>query len=573
MVTGRGALFLTDAVAANKDIEGISVHHEQSAAFAAVAYAQCTGKLGACLVSTGCAMTNSLTGVLNAWQDGIPCVFISGQNKLHETTRYTGIPLRTYGQQEADIIPIVASITKYAVMITDPNTIAYELEKALFLAQSGRKGPVWIDIPLDVQNMRIEAAELKHFEIPAEKLPGPTSDDLSYVLSQLNESERPTVLVGSGIRSAEANQELAEFIEKYQTPLTYTGSSSDIYGDDNELSIGSVGIMGCSRAGNFTIQNSDLVLVLGHRLSSMTTGTDYDKFARSAKVIVVDIDGVEHSKASIRMDKLIISDVKKFLSAFNKEESIQPRENWISQCLHWKKIFPRWESEYTHSDKIDLYELSECLTDVMPENAVFLSDSGLNELILPTNIGFRKNQRCIHPASQGSMGFALPATIGAHYASQSPLIAMIGDGSVMMNLQELTTIKYKNIPAKIFIISNNAYAVIRKRQIELFRSRSIGTDPSDGVGIPNFEKVAYGFEIPYRRIDNRTDLKQKLKDIISMNGPVICEIMGLENQDYATVSHVRNQQKRFVQRPLEDQAPFLDRDLFLSEMIIEPIDQ
>ena len=206
-------------------------------------------------------------------------------------------------------------------------------------------------------------------------------------------------------------------------------------------------------------------------------------------------------------------------------------------------------------------------------NSVFLSDSGLIELMLPTNISFKKDQRCIHPASQGSMGFALPGLVGAHYASDCPVIAVIGDGSIMMNLQELETIRYNNIPAKIFVINNNGYAVIRKRQVELFRSREIGTDPSNGLGSPNFMKVAEGFEIPYKRIDSSLELQQKLKSIIDMDGPVLCEIMGLENQEYIRSSHTLDSKGRIVFRPIEDQAPYLDRELFLSEMIIEPIDQ
>ena len=315
MVTGRGALFLTDAVAGHKELTGVSVHHEQAAAYAAVAYSQYTDKPGACLVSTGCAGTNALTGVLNAWQDGIPCLFISGQNKMGETSRYTGIPLRTFGQQEADIIPIVDSITKYSVMITDPKKIVYEMEKALYLAQVGRKGPVWIDVPLDIQNMRINPEELEQFQVDNRSSYDPLPEDIRYIVRALRRSKRPTILIGSGIRSSDAVQDLKFFISKYLIPLTYAGSAPDIYGIDNPLSIGSVGIMGCSRAGNFAVQNSDLLLVLGCRLSPMTTDSDCSKFAREAKVVVVDIDRVEHSKNIINIDRLIIADVKKFLTS------------------------------------------------------------------------------------------------------------------------------------------------------------------------------------------------------------------------------------------------------------------
>ena len=573
MVTGRGALFLSDAIAAHKKLTGVSLHHEQSAAYAAVAYAQYTGKLGACLVSTGCAGTNALTGVLNAWQDGVPCVFVSGQNKLNETSRYTGIPLRTFGQQEADIIPIVESVTKYAVMITDPKRIVYEMEKALYLAQTGRKGPVWIDVPLDIQNMRIEMDELDHFVTDNGSNFEPLPEDIQHVTGLLRNSKRPAILIGSGIRSADAVQELEAFLEKYPIPVSYASSAPDTYGLDHPLSIGSVGIMGCTRAGNFTVQNSDLLLVLGCRLSPMTAGSDHGKFARAATVVVVDIDRIEHSKNIVKIDRLIIADVKKFLSLLMDEDIKKADEKWRNKCLHWKRIFPKCEEKYKISEKVNLYYLAECLSEVLPADSVFLTDSGMAELILPTNIRFRKGQRCIHPASQGTMGFALPGLVGAHYASDRPVIAVIGDGSIMMNLQELETIRYNNIPVKIFVINNNAYATIHKRQVDLFRSRTIGTGPGDGVGCPNFMKVADGFEIPYVRINSNLELQQKFKSIIDMDGPVLCEIMGVESQEYIRSSHTRDSKGRIVFRPIEDQSPYIDRELFLSEMIISPIDQ
>jgi acetolactate synthase-1/2/3 large subunit len=572
MVTGRGALFLSDAVAAHKELTGISVHHEQAAAYAAVAYAQYTGRPGSCLVSTGCAGTNALTGVLNAWQDGIPCVFISGQNKLDETSHFTGIPLRTFGQQEADIIPIVESITKYSVMITNPNQIVYEMEKALYLAQNGRKGPVWIDVPLDVQNMRIDPDNLEHFAIGKEVNNEPLPEDIHYVKNLILNAKRPSILIGNGVYSSGAIKELDSFIEKFKIPVTYTASATDIYGLENPYSIGSVGIMGCSRAGNFTVQNSDLLLVLGSRLSSMTTGESC-KFVRDAKVIVVDIDRVEHSKDNVKIDRLVISDVKLFLTSLTAEGIKKTDRKWQNKCLHWKGIFPKCEEKHKPTDKVDLYHLAECLSEILPNESVLLTDSGLIELILPTNIIFRKGQRSIHPASQGSMGFALPGLIGAYYASSRPVIAVIGDGSIMMNLQELETISYKNIPAKIFVINNNLYAVIRQRQVEMFRSRTIGTDPSDGVGCPDFKKVADCFNFKYMKIENSIKLQEKLQSAIEMDGPVLCEIMGLENQEYNHSGHVRDSKKKIITRPLEDQSPYLDRELFLSEMVIKAIDQ
>lgn len=573
MVTGRGALFLTDAVAAHKKIKAISVHHEQSAAYAAVAYSNYSENLGACLVSTGCASTNAITGVLNAWQDGIPCIFISGQNKLNETSRYTGIPLRTYGQQEADIIEMVSSITKYSVMITDPKKAVYEIEKAFYFAKEGRKGPVWIDIPLDVQNMRIEPEELEHFSpptLPAKKI---SKEEIEYLIHQLNTAQRPSILIGSGIRSADAIDDFRQFVKKYNIPVTYSSSATDTYGIGNDMSFGSVGIMGCTRSGNFTVQNSDFVLVLGSRLSSMTTG-EACKFARDAKIVVVDIDAIEHSKNSVNIDKLIISDLKEFFLSFTNQKIKEINLKWIEQCNHWKKTFPICEDRYKKSEKIDLYYLTEALSKVLPDNSSFHTDSGLVEVILPNNVIFNSTQRSIHPASQGSMGSALPGIIGAYYVNQNnPVICVTGDGSIMMNLQELETISFNKIPAKIFVINNNAYAVIRKRQQEMFRMRTIGTDPSDGVSCPDFKKVANTFNFTYIKIETTSNLEQKLEQVILTKGPVLCEIMGLEDQNYISNGHAKNSKGHIVARPIEDQSPYLEREVFLKEMIIDPIDQ
>ncbi len=572
MVTGRGALFLTDAVAAHKNIKGVSVHHEQSAAYAAVAYAQYNEEFGACLVSTGCASTNAITGVLNAWQDGIPCIFISGQNKLNETTNYTKLPIRTYGQQEADIIPIVKSITKYSTMITDPNQIAFELEKAIYLANEGKKGPVWIDIPLDIQNMRVDLEKIEHFFPNNITSYYPKIEDIEYVVKELENSKRPVILIGSGIRSSKAIEELKDFLLLNPIPLVYSSSAVDIYGLQNDLSIGSVGIMGCSRAGNFTIQNADLVLILGSSANSMTVGESC-QFARDAKKVVIDIDSIEHSKNSIIIDKLIISDLKLFLKELLNKKIIAEKKIWIDKCKHWKKIFPKCEDNHKKQEKIDLYYLSEVLSNVLPEKSTVITDSGLIELILPTNMTFLNTQKCIHPISQGAMGFAVPAILGVHYASDIPVIAIVGDGSIMMNIQELQSINYHKIPVKIFVINNNAYAVIRKRQNQMFRGRTIGTDFTDGIDCPDFKNIAETFNFKFERIESSENLEKKIKAVIDMKEAVICEILGLEDQDYISSGHIKDKNGKIVTRPIEDQFPYLDRDLFLSEMIIEPINQ
>lgn len=575
-VTGRGALFLSDALAKHTELHAVSLHHEQSCAFAAVSYAEQTMGLGACLVSTGCAATNTMTGVLSAWQDGVPCIFISGQNILRETSRYTGIPLRTFGQQEADIVSLVTPITKFARMITQPGDIVEAMDLALSAALSGRMGPVWLDIPLDLQSALIDP---NHSPSTPNAILGhtkaePSDVEVSQVVSALTMAERPVVLIGRGVRSAGAEEELRAFIERWQLPLAFTASAPDTYGSANELSIGSVGAMGCSRAGNFAVANADLVLVLGSRLTPLVTGPEYCKFARSARIVVVDIDPIEHSKVSIRIDQFVQCDIKYFFKKIAQHESARVRATWVEKCAHWKKIFREIEPDFESADLVDLYQLAYRLSDLLPTPSTLVTDSGLVEVILPSNIRFKDGICCIHPASQGAMGFALPAAIGAQHATGNLVLAVIGDGSIMMNLQELQSIRYHNLPIKIIVINNNVYSIIRRRQRELFRNRTIGTDPKNGVSCPDFSKVADCFGLSYIRISSVDELDEGLKAIFATEGPVLCEIMGRIDQSYIELGQARSAiDRRLNRRPLEDQSPFLPRDLFLSEMIIEPIDQ
>lgn len=571
-VNGRGVLYLTDALAKNQDVQCVSMHHEQAAAYAAVAYAQYRDGLGACLVSTGCGSTNAITGLLCAWQDGIPCVFISGNNMLSETTRYTGSPIRTYGQQETDIISVVESLTKYSVMITDPTRIVYEVEKAIYMANEGRKGPVWIDIPLDIQDARIEPDELERYEIKQESC-SPTVEDISYVAERISKSERPIILIGSGVRWSHAIRELKELLAICPIPLTYATSAVDVIGSKNDISVGTVGSMGGTRAGNFAVQNSDLLLVLGNRLSPMTTSNEYDKFAREAEIVVVDIDEDEHKKNTVRVDKLIKSDVREFLIKLTAVLENKCWDSWSKKCRHWKEVFPICEEVYRNAEKVDLYQLAEVLTETMPRDATICTDAGLEELIIPASVRLEEGQRLLHPNSQGAMGYSIPAAIGAYYAGAKNIVVVVGDGSIMMNVQEFTTIAFNNIPIKVLLINNNGYATIRKRQQGLFRRRTIGNDTSDGLGLPQFQRLSYGFGVEYEKIDNDGDLKCKIRSIMDKQVPIICEIMGVENQEYLHSSYARGKNNKIVRRPLEDQSPFLDRETFLYEMIIEPIDQ
>jgi acetolactate synthase-1/2/3 large subunit len=570
-VTGRGILFLTDALAKTPDIQAVCVHHEQAAAFGAMAYAQYSGSIGAALVSTGCGACNAVTGVLCAWQDDIPVVFISGNNPLPQTTRRAGKLVRTYGSQEADIISVVSSITKYAVMLENANDIAYELDKALHLAVSGRKGPVWLDIPLDIQNARIEPEQLKRY-VPDGDL-SLCADAVKTAAHALNSANRPVLLLGGGVRMAGAVDVVREFADKLRCPVVSDTAAADAF--NGELYMGICGSIGATRAANFAVANCDLLLSVGCGLTSVVIGEDRAKFARAAKIIAVDTDRAALGQSVA--DKWFETDIRQFGEGLLRF-GVKPVDSaWREKCLHWKSVFPKCEKIYKlseqSSEKSDLHYIAEVLSKTLAPDTALICDAGFEQLIIPACVDFSDERRCIQPASQGTMGYALPAVTGVHLAGAPQTVAIIGDGSIMMNLQELQTIACNNIPAKIIVINNSGYAVIEKRQHDLFRARTIGTGADNGVSFPDFRKIADCFGLQYFRSETAADLLDTLKKSFSAENAVLIEVMATEDQKYLHSSVAVNSAKRVVHRPLEDQAPYLARDLFLAEMLIEPIDQ
>lgn len=568
LVTGRGILFLTDAVAKNDKIRHYSLHHEQACSYAAIANSIINDNIGCCLVSTGCASTNAITGVLNAWQDKVPVIFISGNNPLNETTYYNDIGIRTYGSQETNIIPIVKSITKYATMIINPNDIAYELEKAYYFANEGDKGPVWIDIPLDIQNARIDENELKHY-IPDEIVNiSFECNEAENIIQEIKNSKRPIFIVGSGVKNSNSIDEFAKIVNKTKIPFVYTPSAVDNFDSNIIQNVGCVSNLGGSREGNFAVQNSDLIIVLGSRMPSIVTGGLYDEFGKCAKKIIITLDENEIKKNNIKYDYILKTDIKLFLKCLLEKIDYVTDDNWVNKCRHWKENLSLCSAEYSDVDKVDLYNLAKEVSKNLIDNTCVVTDAGFEELILPSNIRFVSGTRCVHPVSQGSMGFALPASIGVAIDNKYNVICITGDGSIMMNLQELQSIKTYGLKIKIIIANNNNYAVIRKRQEDLFRVRTIGTDISNGVETPNWESVANCFNFKYIKIDNNKELNDKLKLVFYENESIICEIMCDEKQKYLHTSMMKDSNNKFVRRPMEDQSPFLDREIIKSELLI-----
>ncbi|MBF05418.1 hypothetical protein CL644_01790 [bacterium] len=577
MLTGGGMMFLSDGVYSHPKLNAISNHHEQASSMAAVAYAKYTGGIGVAYVSTGCGATNAITGLLDAWQDNVPCVFISGQVKRKETTRNSNLELRQIGTQEADIISIVEPITKYSVMVNNPNEIEYHLEKALYLAKAGRPGPVWLDIPMDVQSATIDLKSQRKFsstEIKKEYKTAPTSSEIKLFEKMLRGAKRPVIIAGQGIRLAQALPEFKKFIKKHKIPVVapYLGVSN--LPTDDPLYIGVIGTKG-SRAGNLAMQNADLLVVLGSRLSVTATGYEYDLFAREAKLLVVDIDPVEHAKKTVKIDTFINADIQEFLNAC-KIDKIPDTKEWRKKCLEWKNKYPVCLPEYrTYKGKISMYNLVDTLSRVMNDDAVIVSDAGSSFYVTTQAVNIKGKQRYITSGGQADMGFTLPASIGASVASgKKQVIGITGDGSFQLNIQELQTIVYNKLPIKLFVLNNNGYLSIRATQNKFFKGRLIGTDSTSGLSLPDIKKIAAAYGIKHFRLSKSETLEKDLKEVLGYSGPVLCEVMCPENEPVIpAASALERPDGTIVSRPLEDMMPFLDRDEYLSNMIIKPVDE
>ena len=568
-LTGGGAMFLNDGIASNDDINAICNHHEQACAMGAVAYAKYKNGLAAAMFSTGCGSTNAITGLLDAWQDNTPVIFISGQIKRKETSRNSQTSLRQFGVQEADIVSIVESLTKYSVMVNEPEDILYHLEKAVHLALTGRPGPVWIDIPLDIQGFSIDTNELKHF-IPKIE----TNQEIKGIerfVEMYEQAERPIILAGNGVRLSGSVDKLREFASKNNIPCAVSYLAVDYFEQDNPNYVGRLGIKG-DRAGNFALQNSDLIISLGSRLSVCLTGFEYELFARESKLIVVDIDEDEHKKNTVNIDQLICSDVGDFLE--NIENKITPKtsKDWPNKCIHWKNKWPVYQEGYD-TDTVNMYEFIKALSELASEDSIVVSDAGSSYYVTSQSFTLNnKKQRYITSGAQADMGFTLPAAIGACIAANKPVIGITGDGSFQLNIQELQTIKHYNLPVKLIVWNNNGYLSIRATQNKFFNGRKIGTDLESGISFPEVEKIANAYELPYIKINNAAELREKLSDVISASGPVICEVMCPENQEIIpAVSAVKNDDGSMTSKPIEDMYPFLERDEFLNEMIVKSI--
>jgi len=576
MVSGGGMMFLSDSIAIHPHLEAVCTHHEQAAAMAAVSYAKYNQNIGVCYVTTGCGGTNAITGLLNGWQDNIPCLFVSGQSKRSQTIQNSGLKLRQFGVQEADIITIVRSLTKYAVMVDKPELIAYHLDKALFLARHGRPGPVWLDIPLDVQGADIDASSLLRFsqvDRESKEYGLPTDSEIDAVVRMLERARRPIIIAGQGIRLGKAISEFKAFIDKFQIPFVVSKLGVDLLPSANPLYIGRIGTKG-NRPGNLAVQNSDLVISIGCRLSVSTTGHDYETFAREAEIVVVDIDPFEHKKHTVRIDKFIHADARLFLGKIEKRNAPSARTQWTQKTRHWKNKYPACLPEHADDvDGINLYHFVNCLSNALHNEAIVVADAGSAGYVTKQAIQLKEGQRVILSGGQMEMGYTLPATIGVCYAkNKGQVIGITGDGSFQMNIQELQTIVHNDLLIKIFVWNNDGYLSIRATQRKFFEGRFIGTDSTSGLSLPNIKKIAEAYGLEYFHLARSHDLTGKIQEILDCPKAAVCEVMCIRDQEIMTVSSISKEDGTIISKPLEDLYPFLDRDDFFNEMVVKPID-
>lgn len=591
MVTGGGAMHLNDALGHKDGLKCTFNHHEQACAIAAESYARINNKMAALCVTTGPGGTNAITGVLGGWLDSVPMFVISGQVRYDTTARYMenfteGYPLRAVGDQEFDITKAVGSMCKYAVMIEDVSDIRYALEKAYYLATTGRRGPVWIDIPVNYQGSIIETDELRGYELSedAQDIPQPVQPDVvRMVIDKIKNSKRPVFYAGNGIRLSEGYGEFRKLIDKLGIPIVTCWDSVDAIENDNPLYVGRGGIMG-DRAGNFAVQNADLILAVGNRLSIRQVGYNWKTWARDAYVIMVDVDPAELRKSTLHVELPVCADAKDFLEKMNNEledenTTVFNQGFWLNKCKEWKENYPvtlpkHWEEDGKYAN---VYAFIRYLSDSLPEGNMTVVSNGSACVVGSHNYVIKKDARFIINSGVASMGYGLPASIGACIASgKNTVVCIEGDGSIMMNLQELQTVITNKLPIKIFIINNAGYHSIRQTQNNLFKEHSkVGIGPESGdLSFPDFGKIASAFGYHYYEAHSNAQMKVAVDNTLKCEGPVICEIFVSAVQNFEPKSATKRlDDGTLVSPPLEDLAPFLGREEFLNNMIIEPVEE
>lgn len=591
MVVGGGAMHLNDALGHKEGLHCTYNHHEQACAIAAEAYARVDNKIAALCVTTGPGGTNAITGVLGGWLDSVPMMVISGQVRYDTTARYMsqyteGLPLRAVGDQEFDITKSVDAMCKYAVMLEDPKDIRYVLEKGYHLAMTGRRGPVWIDIPVNYQGCYIETEELRGYD-PAEdevQMPVPVQPEMvRQVIEKVRAAKRPVLYAGNGIRLSEGYGEFRKAVDALGIPVVTCWDSIDAIEDENPLYVGRGGIMG-DRPGNFAVQNADLVLAVGNRLSIRQVGYNWKTWAREAYVIMVDVDPAELKKTTLHVEMPICADARDFFTKMNHELSGETHpifhdEFWLNKCSEWKENYPvtlpkHWEEDGEYAN---VYAFIKYLSQSLPDGNMTVVSNGSACVVGSHNYVIKKDARFLINSAVASMGYGLPAAIGACKAcGGQTTICLEGDGSIMMNLQELQTVLTNQLPIKLFVINNQGYHSIRQTQNNLFSDHcKIGIGPESGdLSFPDFGKLAEAFGYHYLEAHSNADMKTMVDEALAYEGPVFCEVFVSSTQNFEPKSATKRlEDGTLVSPPLEDLAPFLPREEVLANLLIAPVEE
>lgn len=573
LLPGGGAMYLIDAVGKCPQLKAVACLHEQAAAISAEAYARINENIGVAMVTTGPGATNAITAVAGAWIESVPLMVISGQVKRADRLR--NAPLRQKGVQEVDIVRMVQSITKFAITVENPEDIRKVMEQAYYLAREGRAGPVWIDVPLDVQAAPVDVSKLEPFhKPPCHAADAQLQEQMDTVLGLLKNAERPLILAGHGVRLAGAASLFQPLVEALGVPVVTTWNALDLLPFDHPLCVGRPGVVAL-RAPNFAVQNCDLLISIGSRLDNIITAYNPRGFARAAQKVIVDVDVNEIEKLEMAIAVPVVADARDFLqglAARHAGAAELPCAAWRQRCQEWKQRYPVNDGEpFAGYGAISHYHFADALSEVIPANTLISTgSSGLALEVLYTVFRNKPGQRLFLTSGLGAMGYGLPAAVGACFANAcQPMVAVESDGSLQLNIQELATLRAFNLPICLIIMNNNGYCSIRSSQRNYFDGRYVGTGPEAGLLLPDLEKVAATYDLPFLRIADAATLMQGLQQAMTMPRPCIVDVRLVENEGLAPKATAMPQADgTMLSMPLEDMAPLLDLDTLQKEMLI-----
>jgi len=580
LLPGGGCMHLIDSIGKEKRLEYVACLHEQTASVAADAYAQYNQNLGVALVTTGPGSTNAITGATGSWIESVPLLILSGQVKSADIK--PSPDMRMLGFQEVDIVPMVKPVTKYAVTISDPTTIRYHLEMAVYLARSGRPGPVWINVPLDIQAHDVDPEKLQGFSaVEFQSNQTQTTDriqeQVAETLRLLAKAQRPVVIAGHGIKVERSEALFLKVVDRLGIPVLTTWKGCDLLPDDHNRFFGRPGVL-AQRGANFIQQNSDFILALGARLDFGQIGYASETFARVAKKVIVDIDPHELAKFTFAVNVPIHASAERFLTELihqAQDFQVPDWSAWLVRCNAWKRSYPVVTDAYrSQPNYVNTYMLVESLSDAMTTNDLLVpGSSGACSDVCLQSFKVKKGQRVLNSPGIGAMGFGLPQTIGACIASgRRRTICINGDGGFQLNIQDLETVHRLGLPIKYFILNNCGYASMRATHRNYFQGRLVASDASSGLTLPDIRRIADAYGIHNSRIENHDELGSKIAEALACDGPFICEVMvDPEEQTAPKVKSVLGPNGHMISKPQEDLAPFLDRQEFLDNMIVPPM--